>query len=102
MKEALLPPVINTAPGPEYADDTRSFQGIPGIERAANGRLWAIWYAAGPNQPGEGPGNYVVVVTSGDNGKTWSGPKLVIDPPGPRFGFRASGARRTQRTPAML
>lgn len=80
---ALTPPVINTDPGPKYADATRIFQGIPGIERAANGRLWAVWYAGGPDEPGEGPGNYVVLVTSADDGKTWSGPKLVIDPPGP-------------------
>jgi predicted neuraminidase len=80
---ALQPPVINIAPGPEYADGTRLFQGIPGIERATSGRLWAVWYAGGPDEPGEGPGNYVVLVTSGDDGKTWSGPKLVIDPPGP-------------------
>jgi predicted neuraminidase len=79
---ALQPPPVNTAPGPEYADNTRIFQGIPGIELAANGRLWALWYAGGPDEPGEGPGNYVVLVTSGDDGKTWSAPKLVIDPPG--------------------
>ena len=79
---ALQAPVVNTAPGAEYGDDTRLFQGIPGIERAANGRLWATWYAGGPNEPGEGPGNYVMLTTSGDDGKTWSGPKLVIDPPG--------------------
>lgn len=77
---ALQPPPINTRPGPEYADSTRAFQGIPGIERAPNGRLWALWYAGGQ---GEGPANYVLLVTSGDDGKTWSGPKLVIDPPGP-------------------
>jgi hypothetical protein len=80
---ALRPPRVNTAPDPEYADDTRVFQGIPGIERAENGRLWALWYAGGPDEPGEGPGNYVVLVTSGDDGHTWSAPKLVIDPPGP-------------------
>lgn len=80
---ALQPPPINTAPGPEYADSTRIFQGIPGLERAANGRLWAIWYAGGADEPSEGPGNYVVLVTSGDDGKTWSKPKLIIDPPGP-------------------
>ncbi len=79
---ALEAAVINIAPGIEYADKTRIFQGIPGIERAANGRLWALWYAGGPDESGEGPGNYVVLVTSGDDGKTWSGPKLVIDPPG--------------------
>jgi len=79
---ALIAPPINFQPGPTYADDTRLFQGIPGIERASNGRLWAIWYAGGPNEPGEGPGNYVVLVTSSDNGATWSQPQLVIDPPG--------------------
>ncbi len=77
---ALVAPPINTSPGKEYADDTRMFQGIPGLSRAANGRLWALWYAGGT---GEGELNYVVLVTSGDDGKTWSGPKLVIDPPGP-------------------
>lgn len=74
---------INTNPGPKYADSMRLFQGIPGIERAANGRLWALWYAGGENQPGEGPGNYVVVVTSGDDGKTWSPPRIVVDPHNP-------------------
>lgn len=83
LDPALETPVVDTNPGPKYADHTRLFQGIPGIERAANGRLWALWYAGGPDEPGEGPGNYVVLVTSGDDGRTWSGPKLVIDPPGP-------------------
>jgi hypothetical protein len=64
-------------PGPEYADSTRLFQGIPGIERSPKGRLWAVWYAGGDN---EGPDNYVIVITSGDDGKTWSKPKLVVDP----------------------
>lgn len=83
LDPALAPPGVNLKPGPEYADSTRLFQGIPGIERAPNGRLWAVWYAGGPDEPGEGRGNYVVLVTSGDGGRTWSGPKLVIDPPGP-------------------
>jgi hypothetical protein len=58
------------------------FRAFPGLERARNGRLWAVWYAGGPDEPTEGPGNYVVLVTSGDDGRTWSGPKLVLDPPG--------------------
>lgn len=76
---AMFPGPIITNPGPEYNASRRKFQGIPGIERAANGRLWALWYAGDTR---EGPGNYVVLVTSGDDGKTWSAPKLVIDPPG--------------------
>jgi len=74
----LLPPPITVGPD-GYGEDTRLFQGIPGIERTAGGRLWAAWYAGGK---GEGPDNYVVLVTSDDDGCTWSGPKLAIDPPG--------------------
>jgi len=76
---ALVPPPVVAPPGPEYADEVRVFQGIPGIERAANGRLWATWYGGGPT---EGPENYCMLATSGDDGNTWSGLKLAIDPPG--------------------
>lgn len=72
------PPVILN-PGPEYAPDTRPFQGIPGIERTARGRLWATWYGGGPT---EGRWNYVMLNTSDDDGETWSDLVLVIDPPG--------------------
>jgi len=77
---ALQPPPVNTAPGPEYSAAIRMFQGIPGIERAKNGRLWALWYGGGMD---EGPENYVLAVTSGDDGETWSGPRVVVDPPFP-------------------
>src|SRR5688572_17970415 len=76
---ALEPPRVISAPGREYSDANRRFQGIPCIERAANGRLWAAWYSGDIR---EGPRNYVVVTTSGDDGQTWSGPQLVIDPDG--------------------
>jgi BNR repeat-like domain len=76
---ALAPPRVIVDPGPEYADANRKFQGIPGIEQARNGRLWAVWYSGDTR---EGPENYVVLATSGDDGKTWSGPRVVIDPDG--------------------
>lgn len=76
---ALRPARLNLAPGPEYAEWTRSYQGMPAIERMANGRLWAAWTSGGTN---EGPTNYVVLVTSGDDGRSWSEPRLVMDPPG--------------------
>lgn len=79
---ALVAPEPRFDPGPTYAAETRRFQGIPGIERAPGGRQWAVWYAGGPDEGTEGPGNYVVLVTSGDGGRSWSGPRLVIDPPG--------------------
>lgn len=76
---AMVAPPVIVEPGEQYAADTRAFQGIPGIERAPNGRLWATWYGGGP---GEGPHNYVMLSTSEDDGETWSDLKLVIDPPG--------------------
>lgn len=70
---------IDYAPGGRYAASERVFQGIPGIEVSHSGRIWATWYGGGE---GEGPENYVILVTSADNGVTWSGPVAVIDPPG--------------------
>ncbi len=60
----------------EYQDGNRYWQGIPGIAKAPNGRLWATWYSGGLS---EGPGNWVVLYTSGDDGDHWSGPIMVID-----------------------
>lgn len=81
---SLAPPIVNTAPGPEYSAAARRWQGIPGIERTSAGRLWACWYSGGT---GEGPENYVVLATSTDDGQTWREPVLVIDPPAPVRAF---------------
>ncbi len=67
------------APGSKHQTSSREFQGIPGIEVAPNGRIWATWYGGGR---AEGPENFVLLVTSADNGLTWSEPLAVIDPPG--------------------
>lgn len=76
---ALQPPPVRFDPGARYAPATRRWQGIASIERAANGRLWATWYTGGK---GEDNDNYALLVTSDDDGATWSEPKIVIDPPG--------------------
>ncbi len=76
---ALQPVFLNRNPGPEYAQSRRKWQGIPGIERAANGRLWAAWYSGGRTEDSK---NHVLLVTSMSGGQTWSEPVLVIDPPG--------------------
>jgi hypothetical protein len=76
---ALTPPSVNRDPGPDYAEWTRSYQGMPSIERMQNGRLWAAWTSGGIN---EGPDNYVVLVTSTDDGRSWSQPIMTIDPSG--------------------
>ena len=73
---ALEPPVINTAPGPEYSDEQRDYAMIIGLDRTPKGRLWAAWVAGGDSEKG-----YFVAATSDDDGVTWSAPRLVIDPP---------------------
>lgn len=74
----LTPPAIKRNPGPKYWPRVRLWQGIPSIACTPGGRLWATWYG-GPVGEGE-EGNYAVLVTSGDGGKTWSGPVAVYDP----------------------
>jgi predicted neuraminidase len=80
----LVPPRVLSGAAPSHSETARLWQGIPSIERAKNGRLWATWYSGGT---GEGPENYVVLVTSGDDGKTWSHPSLVIEPEHPVRAF---------------
>ncbi len=75
---ANTPAIPNLAPGPEYADSTRLFQGVAGIERAANGRLWATWYGGGVT---EDLHNYILLDTSGDDGRSWQR-VMVLDPDG--------------------
>lgn len=77
--QSLAAPAVNHAPADQYKDINRIWQGIPGIERTRGGRLYATWYSGGKD---EGVENYVLVVSSNDDGLTWSQPLLVIDPPG--------------------
>ncbi|MDP6438204.1 MAG: sialidase family protein [Candidatus Brocadiia bacterium] len=79
LREARTRTNPNFDPGADYSDERRLFQGIPSIERAPGGRLWATWCAGGQ---GESPLNYVLLATSGDDGQSWTAPVLVIDPPG--------------------
>jgi predicted neuraminidase len=59
---------------------SRQWQGIPAIERAANGRLWSAFFTGGPKEPD--PANCILLSTSADDGVTWSAPTVVVDPPG--------------------
>ena len=71
------PTVIYNPTKGEYIDGNRLWQGIPSITKdEESGRLWATWYSGGE---GEGAYNFVLLYTSDDDGKTWSGPVLAID-----------------------
>ena len=71
---------------------SRQWQGIPAIERAANGRLWCAFYSGGPKEPD--PANHILLTTSADDGVTWVDPVTVVDPPGSERAYR----RRSSRT----
>lgn len=72
------PRIVRDA-GSHYATDARAFQGIPALEIASSGRLWAAWYGGGT---GEDRHNYVLLATADGNGGSWQPPSLIIDPDG--------------------
>lgn len=75
---SLEAPVINTRPGPEYDDQVRIGNMVIGIERTPKGRLWAAWVGNG-----DSPNGFFMLASSDDGGKSWSKPRLVIDPTDP-------------------
>lgn len=75
---SLVPPVVDTAPGPPYDDQVRIGNMVIGIERTRKGRLWACWVGNGDN-----PNGFFLLATSDDGGRSWSKPRLVIDPTDP-------------------
>lgn len=72
---ALEPPIIDTNPGPRYADEARDMNMVIGMDRTPLGRIWAAWVSGGDSELA-----CFVAATSDDNGLTWSKPRLVIDP----------------------
>ncbi len=79
--DSLLPADVYTAPVPaRYQDENRMFLCGPGIAISPGGRLWVAFKTG---DIGEDEDNCTVVVTSGDRGKTWSKPVVVVDIDGP-------------------
>jgi predicted neuraminidase len=56
----------------------RTWQGIPGIERTPQGRVFVSWFTGGPREPS--PDNTVVLSRSDDGGKTFSAPVAMTLP----------------------
>ncbi len=82
LPEGLVNVPARIITGPAIAEEMpkRVFQGIPSLEVTGSGRLWAVWYG-GPTK-GEDENNYIVAVTSGDGGDSWTDEKVYIDPDG--------------------
>jgi hypothetical protein len=72
---ALRPAVLIVNPWKNHVPPTNR-QGVPGIERTAKGRLWALY-----GRDVESTRTFQVLKTSDDDGRTWSDVKLMILPP---------------------
>lgn len=72
---SLEPPTVNLSPGPEYDDQVRIGNMIIGMDRTPKGRIWSAWVGNG-----DSPNGFFMLATSDDDGKTWSKPRVVIDP----------------------
>jgi len=57
---------------------SRTWQGIPGLERTLNGRVFISWFTGGSKEPA--PDNTVVLSFSDDGGRTFSAPDPMALP----------------------
>lgn len=73
-------PNVNIEPGKQFSKNVRRWQGAPGIERTASGRLWGTWFSGGETEPVVE--NYIILATSDDDGISWSDPVVVVSPEG--------------------
>ena len=72
---AIDPEIYKPVPE-KWSEKNRVWQGIPSIEATSDERVWIVWYSGGKD---EGPYNYLLMITSGDGGQTWSKPFMALD-----------------------
>lgn len=61
-----------------FGERRQSWQGIPGLERTAKGRVFASWFTGGPKEPS--PENIVLLCYSDNLAQTFTQPKVVAEP----------------------
>lgn len=71
----MTAPPLLTNPPERYKNVHRFFSMNCGMARTPGGRLWSCWISGGDSADA-----YLVCASSDDDGKTWSEPRLVIDP----------------------
>ncbi len=71
---ALIPPVLNTSPLPQFSYDNLDYAMTLNIARTPQGRIWVAWVGGG-----DSPDAFFLLASSDDEGKTWSQPRLVIN-----------------------
>jgi len=83
--DLLRPPPLTTTPGSVYFDRNRNYNMVIGGAATPGGRIWAAWVSGGDDANA-----YFVLASSDDDGRSWSAPRLVIDPPDHPIGLRVS------------
>ncbi|SKB32386.1 sialidase family protein [Daejeonella lutea] len=69
---------FRVAPQGDTSISNRKFEQVPSIAASADGKvIYVAWYSGGP---APGPGNFVTVSTSKDNGESWVNDQLVVYP----------------------
>lgn len=71
-------PALHAAEPVTIDRSKRTWQGIPGIERTAKGRVFASWFTGGPKEPS--PENTVLLSYSDNQGKTFTRPQAIALP----------------------
>lgn len=61
-----------------FAERHETWQGIPGLERTAKGRVFSSWFTGGPKEPS--PENIVLLCYSDDQAKTFTQPQVMAEP----------------------
>lgn len=69
---------FRVAPQGDTSIANRKFEQVPAIAASADGKvIYVAWYSGGP---APGPGNFITLSTSTDNGQTWVNDQLVVYP----------------------
>lgn len=77
---SLIPPTTER-PTQRYQNHApRPYEGVPTIAISPSGRLWVSIMTGGVDEDND---NYVDLITSDDNGETWSEPLFALDTEGP-------------------
>lgn len=74
----LLFTTVSVVAEDRTADPKRTWQGIPGLERTAKGRVFVSWFTGGPKEPA--PENEVLLCYSDDQAETFTMPRVMAEP----------------------
>lgn len=76
--DRVSPAIFLTGSSADPRITDRKFEQVPAVAATSDGKvIYVAWYSGGP---APGPGNYVTVSASLDQGKTWLNDQLVILP----------------------